>query len=129
MDALYMLVYDLQKNLDNNQIKIQEDVIVRIARQTTECCYFIRSYASDPGFGTYNYFPRYLPLILVLPSSQTHGEEHNLQRGSAYPKLLQYLWRASPSILWQDPGRDSYSSNPRTKWGPWYKYVFLSIYK
>lgn len=76
MNALYMLVYDLQKNLDNNQIKIQEDVIVRIARQTTECCYFIRSYASDPGFGTYGYFIKYLLLIAVPPSSQAHGEEH-----------------------------------------------------
>lgn len=78
MNALYMLVYDLQKNLDNNQIKIQEDVIIRIARQTAECCYFIRSYATDPGFGTYNHLSRYLLLMSVLLSSQAHGEEYVL---------------------------------------------------
>ena len=46
-----MLVYDLKKNMDNNQVNIQEDVLVQIAKQTTDCCYFIRSYASDTSFG------------------------------------------------------------------------------
>ena len=51
MNGLYMLVYELQKNIEDDHIEIRKDVIIRIARQTTDCCYFIRDYASDPGFG------------------------------------------------------------------------------
>ncbi|KAF7798736.1 hypothetical protein EIP86_009961 [Pleurotus ostreatoroseus] len=50
MNGLYMLVYELQKNIEDDPIEIRKDVIIRIARQTTDCCYFIRDYASDPGF-------------------------------------------------------------------------------
>ena len=51
MNALYMLVYELKKNMDGNKVDIQKDVVLQIAKQTTECCYFIRSYASDDDFG------------------------------------------------------------------------------
>ena len=51
MNSLYMLVYELQKNMTDHLVDIQKDVILEIAKQTTECCYFIRGYASDEGFG------------------------------------------------------------------------------
>ena len=51
MNSLYMLVYELQKNIEDDHVGIRKDVIIRIARQTTDCSYFIRDYASDPGFG------------------------------------------------------------------------------
>ena len=46
-----MLVYELKKNMDDNKVDIQKEVVLQIAKQTTECCYFIRSYASDGDFG------------------------------------------------------------------------------
>lgn len=58
MDGLYMLVYELKKNMDDNKVDIQKDVVLEIAKQTTECCYFIRSYASDGDFGREMVLPR-----------------------------------------------------------------------
>ena len=51
MNSLYMLVYELQKNMVENLVDSQKDVILEISKQTTECCYFIRGYASDNSFG------------------------------------------------------------------------------
>ena len=64
MDSLYALVYDLKTNMDENKVIVQEDVIIEIAKQTTECCYFIRGYASDASFGLYiHIIPCYIMLI------------------------------------------------------------------
>ena len=49
MDSFYNIVDVLQK--EPRTIEAQQDLLQRIAQQTTECCYFIRDYAKVKGFG------------------------------------------------------------------------------
>lgn len=49
MNSFYNIVDVLQK--EPRTIEAQQDLLQRIAQQTTECCYFIRDYAKVKGFG------------------------------------------------------------------------------
>ncbi|THG95448.1 hypothetical protein EW026_g6211 [Hermanssonia centrifuga] len=49
MTSLYDIVDDLKRQLEDGGIKSSTELLARICKQTIDCCYFIRSYAS-PGF-------------------------------------------------------------------------------
>ena len=52
MNDLYVDVQIYVKNsTEANDLAVKVDLLSNVARQTTECCVFIRKYVSDPGFG------------------------------------------------------------------------------
>ena len=54
MTKLYEDAETYIKNTRRDGCAINEDLLGCIARQTTECCIFIREYAK-PGFGEFSY--------------------------------------------------------------------------
>ena len=48
MDDIYSFVHEAEPV---NKINSHKDIIVVMAKQTTECAYFIRDYATDKNFG------------------------------------------------------------------------------
>ena len=60
MNSFYDIVSDLQK--ESEKIDSLHDLLQRIARQTTECCYFIRDYAKAEDFC--EHFPAFAILLL-----------------------------------------------------------------
>ena len=58
--------YDIVDVMKSNKIEVMEkkkDLLVRIAQQTTDCCYFLQSYAKKRfGKHTYNQLCRVLSI-------------------------------------------------------------------
>ena len=55
MNSLYSIVNVLEKELKDKRDKIesQQSLFERIAKQTTECYYFIREYVNTERFGEF----------------------------------------------------------------------------
>ena len=59
MNSLYSIVNDLKTEFEDKPEKAGslQDLFIRIARQTTECCYFISEYVKTEGFCEFDFSP------------------------------------------------------------------------
>ena len=67
--------YDIVSDLENEPEKREslQDLLQRIAKQTTECFYFIRDYAKTRSFGEYDLVSNAILQANVLFTSTTDG--------------------------------------------------------
>ena len=59
MKSFYSIVNDLKTEFEDKPEKAGslQDLFIRIARQTTECCYFISEYVKTEGFCEFDFSP------------------------------------------------------------------------
>ena len=71
MNSFYDIVCDLENGPETRHTL--QDLLQRIAKQTTECFYFIRDYAKTRSFGEYDLVSNAILQANVLFTSTTDG--------------------------------------------------------
>ena len=105
MNSFYDIVSDLEKEPEKTHTL--QDLLQRIAKQTTECFYFIREYAKAKSFGEHDVTLDAILLADALLISETNKTAIILHDGRQDRRILYCVRQIQGGILRQS-GRSDY---------------------